>query len=267
MQRTHVPTVLAVAVVAWCLSNLVHEGIGHGGACLLAGGRPLALNAIYFQRDEAVPMTDAGIRFEQAGGSLANLAAAAVSAVFLRRVRPGPTHYFLALMVALGVLMPFGYLLFSGVGGVGDWAEVVEGLGPPTAMRAALAVTGGLLYFGLAPRLLMPALDPYLGRDRALRRRRAWVYARGPYLLGGTVFVVAGLLNPLDPELVLISAAAAAFGGASLLLWFPGGPDGRWAARSPQVPADVERSVPWMVAGVAVAAGFVGVLGPGIRLG
>ena len=44
-------TLVAIAVVAYALANLVHEGLGHGGACLLAGGRPVALSAIHFESD------------------------------------------------------------------------------------------------------------------------------------------------------------------------------------------------------------------------
>ena len=45
------PTLAAIAVVAFALANLAHEGMGHGGACLLAGGRALALSAIHFDGD------------------------------------------------------------------------------------------------------------------------------------------------------------------------------------------------------------------------
>ena len=33
-------TVGAIAVVAYSVGNVVHEGLGHGGACVLVGGRP-----------------------------------------------------------------------------------------------------------------------------------------------------------------------------------------------------------------------------------
>ena len=31
------------------LGNVLHEGAGHGGACLLVGGKPLALSSVYFE--------------------------------------------------------------------------------------------------------------------------------------------------------------------------------------------------------------------------
>ena len=47
------PTLAAIAVVAFALANVVHEGVGHGGACLLAGGRAPALSATHFDSDLA----------------------------------------------------------------------------------------------------------------------------------------------------------------------------------------------------------------------
>ena len=32
------PTLVAIAVASFALANVVHEGVGHGGACLLASG-------------------------------------------------------------------------------------------------------------------------------------------------------------------------------------------------------------------------------------
>jgi len=36
-----------MAVLAWTIANVVHEGLGHGGACLLLGARPTMFNAIF----------------------------------------------------------------------------------------------------------------------------------------------------------------------------------------------------------------------------
>ena len=39
-------TLVAVALAVYALVNLAHEGLGHGGACLLAGGEPQALDEL-----------------------------------------------------------------------------------------------------------------------------------------------------------------------------------------------------------------------------
>ncbi len=261
-------TVGAIAVVAYALGNVVHEGLGHGGACLLVGGRPEELNAIFFEcAVEGLP-SSAG-RWLAAGGSIANLVVAALAWASLRTLpsRWGRARDFAWLVLTVNVLQPFGYLLFSGLGGIGDWAVVVRGLQPALGWRLGLAVLGAVLYFWVAPRLLMPELEPFLGSVMEERVARSRTLALVPYLAGGTTFVLAGLLNPHGLSLVLISAAAASFGGTSLLAWYPG----VWARRAPAGSAEpslgVARSWPWLALAAVVLGVFVGVLGPGVELG
>jgi hypothetical protein len=261
-------TVGAIAVVAYALSNVVHEGLGHGGACLAVGGRPEVLNAVFFECGvEGLPSS--ARRWLAAGGSIANLLAALLAWVALRALPAGRggALYFAWLMLAINLLQPFGYLLFSGLGGVGDWAVVVSEWRPALAWRLALTALGAVLYFWWAPRALMPPLAPFVGGPGTQRQRRTRTLTLLPYLVGGVTFVVAGLLNPHGLVLVLISAAAASFGGTSLLAWYPG----IWARRAPGGPAEptlgVPRSTGWLVLAAIVLAVFVGVLGPGLTLG
>ena len=65
-------TVAAIAIVAYACGNLLHEAVGHGGACLLVGGRPQMLNAVFFQCDEST-LSPLGIRLVAAGGTIVNL--------------------------------------------------------------------------------------------------------------------------------------------------------------------------------------------------
>lgn len=260
-------TVSAIAVVAYAFTNLVHEGLGHGGACLLLGGVPKELNAIFFSFDDAT-VGPGGHRMIAAAGGVADLVVAAGAYLVLRggRVRPGPMHYFLSLLLALNVLMPFGYLLFSGVSGYGDWAVVLDGLGWPWVGRAALTLAGAGLYFFVAPRLLMPILNVYLGRDARGRAERARRMSRLPYLVGGVTYVLAGTLNSTSWTLIFLSAAAASFGGTSFLAWCPGRADEEFRSAAPEEAAPLPRSVPWIVVGALSFALFVGVFGPGVKL-
>src|SRR2546426_9001843 len=65
-------TVIAVSALAFIASNVLHEGLGHGGACLLVGGKPLSLTAVYFDHDSA-GLSDLQSRFIAAGGPIVNL--------------------------------------------------------------------------------------------------------------------------------------------------------------------------------------------------
>src|SRR4029453_5725352 len=238
-------TVGAIAVVAYSIGNVVHEGLGHGGACVLGGGRPGGLNAIFFECSEG--LSPGGRRWLAAGGSLANLAVAALAWIALQRVprARGRARAFTWLLLAVNLLTAFGYLLFSGLGNIGDWAVVV-GLEAPLAWRGALSIARALLYFLVAPRLLMPLLDPFLGPAAEERQVRARTVCLLPYLVGGLTFVTAGLLNPHGLYLVLISAAAASFGGTSLLAWYPGLWARRPAVSAQALPLGVPRRRGWL---------------------
>lgn len=255
-------TVVAIATLAYTIANMVHEALGHGGAALLLGARPTMLNAIFFNYDESTVSRTAQ-RLIQAGGSVANVLVGLPILAVLPRVRSPRWRYFLWLFAAVNLLTAFGYLLFSGIGGIGDWSRVFAGLAPDALIRAVLVVTGGLLYFVVAPRLLMPPFDPFLGRTPGVRERRARLLSLVPYLAGGVAFVAAGSLNPFGLELVLVSAAAAAFGGTSLLAWYPPIPRPP-APATTEPPLGIGRSRAWLIAAAVVLLFFVFVLGPGI---
>jgi hypothetical protein len=259
-------TIIAMAAICYTVANTLHEGLGHGGACVLVGGHPTVLNAIFFDHDDpAAAMWQR--RWISAGGTIANLIVGLPLAWLLRRGKPAnpSLRYCLWLFCAVNLLDGFGYLLFSGIGGIGDWADFVKGLGYPLLLRGSMAMIGAVLYFVVAPRILMPPLEPFLGKDPVTRATRSRQLCLFPYLAGGVSLVSAGLLNPYGMQLVLISAVATGFGGTSLLAWYFGIPR-KLGAGALEIPLAIPRSGPWIVAGVLVLLFFVFVLGPGIRL-
>lgn len=257
-------TIIAISALAYSLANIVHEGVGHGGACLLLGARPTMFNAIFFNYDETTA-SDAVQRAISASGSIVNVMVGLPLVAVLRSpIALSPRwRYFLWLFCAVNLLTAFGYLLYSGIGGIGDWARVIAGARPAWIYRLALVISGAVLYFVVAPRLLMPPLDPFLGRDPEARTTRARALSLVPYLTGAAALVAAGLLNPLGMKIVLISAAAASLGGTSLLAWYPSIPRPP-SSYAIEPPIGIERSVAWLVATAIEMAIFVLVLGPGI---
>jgi hypothetical protein len=256
-------TISAIAVVAYCSANVVHEAIGHGGACLMMGGKPESLNAIFLAYDEAT-VSSFGRVWIAAAGSVLNVIAGLVAATVLgrsRRLTPA-TRYFLWLFLAVNLLQASGYLLFSGVAGVGDWSVVLQPLGSPLISRLVLVALGSVLYFVVVARFLGRRLEPFLapGSDAGGRLGRL---VRLPYFVGGTTFILAGLLNPYGLKLVLISAAAASFGGTSLLVWYPFRV-ARGSTAATSAPLPVHRRLGWIVGAAVTLAFFIGVLGPGI---
>ena len=255
-------TVTAIALVAYAASNVSHEAVGHGGACVALGGKPNVLSSVHFDCG-AEAISALARRGVAAAGTIANFIAGALGLVAFKAtnpVRKPHISYFLWLFTTLNLLMGAGYFLFSGVGNIGDWAAVASGTVSPFIWRPAMAVLGGALYFLLARRSGQ-WVGALVGSDD-LSMRRSRLLSVPAYVAGGLLFCLSGLFNPVGPVLIAISAAAASFGGASGLLWLTQFTRGsKWSAR----PAELERSYAWIVAGCIVSVIFVGILGRGIH--
>jgi len=252
-------TIIAVAIAATVITDFIHEGLGHGGMCVATGGQPLMLSTVHFE-------CSADTRLVAAGGTLANLVSGAVFLVAARAVtRSASWRYFFWLLMTFNLFDAGGYFLFSGIGNFGDWAMVLAGWQPAWAWRIGLIALGMLTYFLLFVPLCLRELRPFLGRDAKTRVRRARQLTLAPYLTSGILACAAGALNPVGPMLILISAAAASFGGHSGLAWMSS------LLYSPRIPSselqvrEIERSRGWMVAAVILAIAFISALGPGVK--
>jgi hypothetical protein len=252
-------TVAAIAISATVITDFIHEGLGHGGFCVATGAQPLVLSTVHFQ-------CSADTRLIAAGGTLANLVFGAVFWAAARAVKRAATwRYFFWLLMTLNLFDAGGYFLFSGIGNFGDWAAVVAGWQPQWAWRVGLVALGTVTYFLLFVPLCLRELRPHIGKDAEIRVSRARQLTVVPYLTGGVLSCAAGALNPVGPLLILVSAAAASFGGHSGLAWM-------WTLlQSPRIPSselqmpEIERSPGWMVAAAVLALVFIAGLGPGVK--
>jgi hypothetical protein len=253
-------TIAAIAIVAAVIADFIHEGLGHGGVCVATGGQPLVLSTVHFE-------CSADTRLVAAGGTLANLIFGTLSWGAVRAVKQSaPWRYFFWLLMTFNLFDAGGYFLFSGIGNIGDWAAVVAGWQPAWAWRVGLAALGIITYFFLFVPLSLRELRPFLGKDAKIRVRRARQLTLVPYLTAGVLSCVAGALNPVGPLLILISAAAASFGGHSGLTWM-------WNLfHNPRIPSsefqmpEIESSRGWIISAVVLAIGFIAGLGPGVKL-
>src|SRR5687768_68843 len=105
-------TVLAIGVVSFVIKNVLHEALGHGGACALVGGTPLVLSSAHF-----ASVSDAGRRFVAAAGTLVNFIAAYFFwlAFHSRRVLSPSLRYFYWFAMSGNFFVAAGYPLFSGI--------------------------------------------------------------------------------------------------------------------------------------------------------
>jgi hypothetical protein len=253
-------TIAVIAIAATVITDFIHEGIGHGGMCAATGGQPLVLSTVHFE-------CSADTRLVAAGGTLANLIFGALFWVAALAVRQTASwRYFFWLVMTFNLFDAGGYFLFSGIGNFGDWAAVVAGWQPGWAWRVGLIALGTVTYFLLFVPFCLRELRPFLGKDPEIRVRRARSLTLTPYLTAGILSCIAGALNPVGPLLILISAAAASFGGKSGLAWM-------WTLlRGPLIPSselqmpEIKRSRGWMIAAVILATVFIAGLGPGVKL-
>jgi hypothetical protein len=254
-------TLAAFGVLAYMISNVLHEGLGHGGVALLSGAHRITVTSTYMD-------ASFDTRWILAAGTLVNLVFGAVGLIALRSMRHAgiPMRLFVWTLTAFNLLLGTGYFLFSGIGGIGDWADWMKGLSPMWAWRVGCALLG-LVSYGLTAWLLARELVRIAGtnRDRdnqARLRRMTWTI----YFAGGLTACAAGVWNPMGWRLVLISAAASSFGGASALMWIPS-----IAPRCDQDAVAVTNVISrlWsVVIGTALLlATYVWFLGPGVRLG
>jgi hypothetical protein len=263
--RPDVLTLIAIAVLAYAIADVAHEGVGHGGACLLVGCKPHLLTTMQFDGD-ASQLPPSASRIIAAGGSIVNLLLAGIGALLLRRAsidRPR-TWLFLWLLTSVSLFQATGYLLFSGVGNVGDWVVVTEGLPGGIAWKFGLIAIGGLSYW-LAVRWSMRRLGVHLREQSPSRAREAYRYTLTVYLTGAVLAIVAGMFDPLAQAIILISGVAASMGGTSGLAWGPQLLRDPKFAPTLQPLAVLQRDWRWIVLGLVTAAVFVLVLGPGLR--
>lgn len=249
-------TIIAIAIIAYVVADVFHEGVGHGGACLLVGGRALALSTVHFE-------CSVDLRLVAAGGTIVNFILGFAAWLTAKHVYGPRLRYFLWLSMAVNLFEAGGYFLFSGIGNIGDWAVVIAGLEPAWLWRVGLTVLGAGTYVAFVW-LALSELCPFVGDALAERVPCARRLCLTPYLAGGILSCVAGLLNPVGMILVALSAAASSLGGTSGLAWMWQLFENPRLVTPPRTVPPIGRSGAWLAAGAILALIFIAVLGPGI---
>jgi hypothetical protein len=261
------PTVVSLSALAYIIAVFLHEIMGHGLACVLLGSHNTELGAFYADCAYA-GMSDLGIRLVALAGPAVSVLVGVVSFMIWRSLSQAAAHgrYLTWLLGTIGLLQATGYLLFSGIIGLGDFGTSRDGalyqLAPEWVWRVGITVLG-VFGYGLVIYLSLKAMDRMIGGEGAERVRRAQRLALTSYLTGAVVSVLIGLLNPHGLYLVLVSAAASSLGGTSALAWMMRMLNRQRATIQP--PLRLGRSWAWMIAGAVVTFAYTLVLGPTLR--
>ncbi len=246
-----VPTLVAIASLAYVSASMTHEAGGHGIVCHAVGGRA-TIFSIFMQ-------CDVESRAMIAAGPLTELAVGVLLFFALRFLRGAPLalRCWLWLTMTVCLLRPAGYLILSGLANFGDAAAVMAGVEPAWRWRSALVVVGAVLYY-LGMRAVAWRLTDLSGPGDPQRLRRLTTL---PYLTAGVVACLAALCTPFQKADFLLLAAAATFGGGWGLLAARGLV--KAAPGSPPAPS-LTRSPGWIAAGLVTVILFVLLIARGI---
>lgn len=242
-------TVMAIAVLAACTSDVAHEAFGHGSACLLSGRRITLLNCAFFH------CSGSG-RYTAVAGPLGNLSAglaafAAQGCISPRR--PGLRLYALLLM-AFSLFWEAGYLIQAMIKDRGDsvfaYRDLIGTENLP--VRAAAVVIGVLAYFLFIYMLRLRAavFSNAPGRLTSLLRV-SWATGIGAMVLAGSLYAHDRFGAAHDAGLSIV---------ASVPLWFVGA-----SARPMSEPAAPIVRSSWIIAvALAVFVTFALTMGRGL---
>jgi hypothetical protein len=259
-------TIAAMAWLAYVISDVVHEAIGHGVVSVLVGGKAQYLSSMNYVGDhKGLPIWCT--RMVSAGGTIVNLVVGLIAVTLLKSARRSSAHsrYFLWLLAAVNLFAGTGYFMFSGFGGIGDWANFIAQLPGYWAWRVGLAVFG-LVTYGLTMYWMMHLLESLLGPVPAGERLKlGYKLCLIPYFFGAALDLVAGLFNPGGGALLLISAAASSLGGMCGFVWGPQFLRGSGESPAEGEPLALARNWIWIFSALIIGAFFIGVLGPGIH--
>jgi hypothetical protein len=249
----------SVGVVAYVLSALLHEGLGHGLTCTLVGGKVTLLTSSAVSCDSPSPFAS---RLVSLAGTVVNLSAGALAAVILNRVqRRDALTFALWFFGAVNAFQGAGYLLVSPLGGWGDYVHVVAGLPNVMAIKLALTALGAILTW-VSLRTFGPLLGEFAGSPSAPdRKAQARSLVRVSYLAGGAL---ALLIDSASGTEHLVTSALAIFGGTAPMLaataFLGDRPTrGRWS------PAGA--AVPLVIVAVLIAVPFTLTFGRGLHFG
>ena len=254
----HIPTVLAVGVVSFAAVTVVHEAVGHGVACVLAGGEALAVSSTELRCDGP---EGAARLVVTAAGSVANVAVGL--AAIAVGIALGPARsiwaYVLWLFGATNLFHAGCYMLIGPVASFGDWSHVARSLEPVPVWIIGITALGYGLNVAGSRLAGHPMWQPLLGVDAEQRRTRMQLLTGLPLAAALVVSIAAGLLSPLQPRYALLTAVVAPF-VLVLLIRLPAPPK----SDQPAPPVVIAASWAWMAAGAIVGLGFVLILGPGL---
>jgi uncharacterized membrane protein len=172
--------------MSYIIADIAHEAIGHGGACLIAGGKITLLTSVYFRSKTHSFITDAF-------GPLTNLAIGLLLWTLLRRANHFKAYTQLLLLHSMTFnLFWFSWLCFyAGITNKGDFAFDIRGDTELLAWRIFLVVIGILFYRIFLHLIVSVALIIFNSFKHNFSKQRLRQLFLIPYLSAGVSALIA----------------------------------------------------------------------------
>lgn len=228
----------AIGTIAVCLSIVGHETIGHGGACLAAGGHVTLLNIVDFHCSLGRPSVDLA-------GTVGNLALVVLGLILARPASASGARLLGLALFAFNAFWIAGYLIYGGALNVGDWVYPAEVFAPGLPWRPVAIAVGVGLYA-----LTMNRIAVFTPPAAAGALRTAYVAATLAIMPAGALYAPA--------RGHVVQTAALEIGLASLGLWFAvrrARGQGAWTPPTSPV---------WAVVGIVLFGALAAIQGPGL---
>ncbi len=259
-QKIDILMVVSITIISYLFAQIIHEGLGHGGMALLFGAKIIQVTNTNLQYDPTGISLSAS-RVIALAGTLANVVVGILALWFLRMpsIKSANMRFFLWLFGHINLFKGFGYLLIT-FAPIGDWHDVAERLPSQTLWMIGLTLLGAVTSLGTFFYAAW-TLDEFVGKDTDLRRR-AFTLTILPYLVGGSVNVLATIVG-LGITIFTFTAALATFGGTFLMVWL-GLAVGRPRPNTPLEPVTPIRDTGWLIAGVVATMFYLFWFGSGL---
>jgi hypothetical protein len=266
--RVDLLTLIALSAFSFMFATALHEHVGHALACASLGGQIKELGAFYVDCGYD-SLSNMGNRFVALAGPLMSLIIGIMGvAIFNRTSKSNPQlKYFFWHFATVNLMIAAGYVLFSGVAGIGDLGTGQYGVfyqvQPEWIYRVGLALLGLASYYWVI-RVSIQKMDTFIGGEGLERVNRAQMISLVSYLTGGLIAVLIGFLNPYGLVIVLISSVSSSMGGTSGLAWMMQLLNRK--KNTGDTPFEMGRSWEWIAVSIVFLLAYAIVLGPTIFL-
>jgi hypothetical protein len=254
-------TVICIAIVAYLLAAVVHEGLGHGITAALLGAHDLRLSGAVLHLDSK-SISPTASRIVAIAGPLVGLFVGLLLALYHGNTRSknAELRYCLWLTAYVCLFANAGYLMALSLFRFGDVHGLVQGLEGELAWRLALTALGTVLSLATVW-FAARTLDEFLGRTG--RRNRAAKLLVISYFAGSVPLILSTFLGKDGSYIAMVSAIPATLGG-TILLFYVIPLVGEAKPSTDPVPLTPCKSVLWYVAGIIALLLYGLVLGPGV---